>query len=61
MLPDKPMYVIDTSEFQQARDRLFELTDPCRYSNGRPVLLGAGKKCDAPEKKDEKPKLKRKK
>ena len=53
--------VIDTSEFQDTQARLFELTDSCRYSNGRPVLLGAGKKCPLPDEKDQKPKLKRKK
>lgn len=57
MLPEKPTYVIDSSEFQDAQARLFELTDACRYSNGKPVLLGAGKKCDAPAEKDEKAKL----
>ena len=60
LLPDKPDYVIDTSEFRQIQGRLFELTDSCRYANGRPVLLGAGKKCAAPGDKDEKPKLRRK-
>lgn len=59
MLPEKPTYVIDSSEFQQAQARLFDLTDPCRYSNGKPVLLGSGKKCDAPKEKEEKPKLKK--
>ena len=58
MLSEKATYVIDTSEFQQAQARLFDLTDPCRYSNGKPVLLSAGKKCGTSEDKGQRPKLK---
>ena len=46
MLPEKTDYVLDTSEFQQAKTRLFRVTrQPCTDANGRPVLLGAGQKC----------------
>ncbi len=46
MLPEKTNYVIDTSDFRQAKARLFQvLQTPCRREDGRPALLRAGKRC----------------
>ncbi len=60
MLPQKADYVIDTSDFRQVKARLFELTDqPCRDGGGRPVLLGAARRCPDATSSDGRPKLRR--
>lgn len=46
LLPEKSDYVIDTSDFRAAKDRLFQVVrQPCTDANGRPILVSAGQKC----------------
>lgn len=46
MLPEKSDYIIDTSAFQSAKNRLSEVIhEPCTDAHGRPILLGAGQHC----------------
>jgi predicted Zn-dependent protease len=63
MLPEKAYYVIDTSDFRQAKARLFQVVQqPCTDASGMPILLGAGQRqhCSDPD-SDTRPKLRRKK
>jgi predicted Zn-dependent protease len=47
MLPEKSDYILDTSAFQAAKDRLSEVIHlPCTDAHGRPILLGAGQRCE---------------
>lgn len=46
LLPEKSDYVLDTSDFRAAKDRLFQVVrQPCTDANGRPILVGMGQKC----------------
>lgn len=46
LLPEKSDYVIDTSDFRAAKERLFQVIhQPCTDASGMPILLGAGQKC----------------
>ena len=60
MLPEKPDYVIDTSDFRQAKSRMFQvLQEPCRRTDGRPVLLRAGRRCTEKADSNDRPTLRR--
>jgi predicted Zn-dependent protease len=53
MLPEKSDYIIDTSAFQNAKDRLAEVIhEPCTDAHGRPVLVAAGHRCSTKPKDD---------
>ncbi len=46
LLPEKSDYVLDTSDFRAAKDRLFQVVrQPCTDASGRPILVSAGQKC----------------
>jgi len=53
LLPEKSDYVIDTSDFRMAKERLFQVVHkPCTDASGMPILVGAGQNCadkDAPK------------
>jgi predicted Zn-dependent protease len=58
LLPAKSEYVIDSSAFDQMKQRLSSLlAGPCEGSNGKPVLLGPTKHCPDTSQSEQRPKL----
>lgn len=58
LLPEKSDYVIDTSDFRAAKERLFQVDrQPCSDASGRPILVNAGQHCGDQTNKEKRPTL----
>jgi predicted Zn-dependent protease len=58
LLPERSEYVLDTSAFDEMKQRLYILLGgPCQRADGRPVLLGPTKHCPVATDSGQRPKL----